>query len=148
VAFAACIPRTNIPIPRIVERRYISPMADHSKPFVRIAITAVAALLIAYPLSIGPTFWLWSRIPTASQTSSTVGGQLLLSVYSPLLYLSTRQDHRAFALLDSYIRLGETDDAFVVEVMRLKAALVWRDRLREWGLLPEDSLVCGTALEG
>ena len=79
---------------------------DHSPaPIWAIILTVVATLLIVYPFSFGPIFWL------CSDASNRVGGglksKMFLEVYRPVIWALQEGPHPIRSVLGSYLEIWE-----------------------------------------
>jgi hypothetical protein len=80
---------------------------DRKKPTPGFWISAALVVAVAYVASVGPVYWIASRIPA---TNTTTGGHVLYLIYWPIweLPLNTSVRH-AF---EDYARAGTVADSF------------------------------------
>jgi hypothetical protein len=81
--------------------------ADRKKPGVAFWAAVVVVVMVAYVASVGPVYWIASRIPA---TNTMTGGRVLYRVYWPIWELSLNTSIRhAF---EDYARAGTAVDSF------------------------------------
>jgi len=72
-----------------------------------VTLIAVVLLLLVYPLSMGPAFWLCSDPLNRFGSEAGVKGQVFLTVYTPLLICYQRGPAPLRKLIGGYLRFYE-----------------------------------------
>jgi hypothetical protein len=82
-------------------------MTNRKKPGVAFWATVVVVVIVAYAASVGPVYWIASRIPA---TNTAAGGRVLYRVYWPIWEWPPNTSVRhAF---EDYARAGTVADSF------------------------------------
>ena len=92
-------------------------MPNCKKTTVGFWITIAAFVLLAYPLSVDPACWMWTRGLLPS-------GAWVFRIYSPVLCFAEHDGNRVKSALSWYAKVGVPDDALAVDLICIKARLM------------------------
>jgi hypothetical protein len=83
-------------------------MSDERKPHWPWIVALLIALPVVYVASVGPVYWIASRIPA---TNTPEGGRVLSQFYSPIWAIPI--DTPVRRPLEKYVMMGTRTDSFL-----------------------------------